>query len=44
VDAIRQFYDEHAEYEWNRLARHPIEHAVTMLALAEHLLWMGRRR
>jgi S-adenosylmethionine-dependent methyltransferase len=37
VDEIRRFYDEHAEYEWNRLARHPMEYAVTMRALADHL-------
>jgi len=34
---IRQYYDQQAEREWERLARHRTEFAVTMRALRDHL-------
>jgi len=34
---IEAFYDEHAQYEWERLERHRMEFAVTMRALEDYL-------
>jgi ubiquinone/menaquinone biosynthesis C-methylase UbiE len=37
MNKVEHFYDEHAEYEWNRLARHRMEFEVTLRAMAEYL-------
>ncbi len=37
MNIVQKFYDENAEYEWNRLERHRMEFEVTMLALEEYL-------
>lgn len=37
MNQVEDFYDSHVQYEWERLERHPMEFAVTMRALAEHL-------
>jgi len=34
---VEQYYDEFARREWERLERHPMELALTMRALADHL-------
>lgn len=34
---VESFYDEHVDYEWNRLERHRMEFAITKRALAEFL-------
>lgn len=36
-DAVRRYYDEHADTEWHRLASDRVEHALTTRALREHL-------
>ena len=37
MNKVQQFYDQSAEYEWQRLERHKMEFAVTMRAAAEYL-------
>jgi S-adenosylmethionine-dependent methyltransferase len=37
MSLVEQAYDEHPEYEWDRLMRHRVEHGLTMRAMAEHL-------
>lgn len=37
MSQVQGFYDSHVQYEWERLERHPMEFAITMKALAEHL-------
>ena len=37
MNKVEDFYDQSADYEWNRLERHRTEFAVTMKALLDHL-------
>ncbi len=37
MNEIEAFYDENAQYEWERLERHRTEFAVTLRALKDYL-------
>lgn len=39
---VERYYDENAQAEWERLEKHPMEFALTMRALREHLLPKSR--
>ena len=38
MQEVEKYYDEHAQAEWERLERHPMEFALTMQALQEYLV------
>ncbi|MGI6364675.1 MAG: class I SAM-dependent methyltransferase [Bacillota bacterium] len=38
MQEVEKYYDEHAQAEWERLERHPMEFALTMRALQEYLV------
>ncbi len=37
MNPAESYYDEHVQYEWERMQRHPTEFAVTLRALADYL-------